>query len=166
MHMLMYGKRPTLAQLVQSLKETRAESQETVREAPAKTSRLFFVDHLRVLLAVLVVLHHVAMVYGAVLPMFYYLEPPFSSPGVIDPLAYLALLVFSLLNQAWFMGAFFLLAGYFVPRSYDRKGPGSFVGGKLLRLGIPLVLYCFILNPIAETGFWLMPSVAGMPIGW
>lgn len=158
MHMLMYGKRPSLAQLVQSLKESRPVSRKAVLEASVKASRLFFADHLRAALATLVVLHHVAMVYGAVLPMFYYLEPPFSSPGVIDPLAYLALLVFSLLNQAWFMGAFFLLAGYFTPRSYDRKGPGAFLKDKLVRLGIPLVVFWLVLNPISWFGLWLMPA--------
>ena len=129
-----------------------------VQAATGKTSRLFFIDHLRAALVVLVVLHHVAMVYGAVLPLFYYLEPPFISPGVIDPLAYLALLVFSLFNQSWFMGAFFLLAGYFTPGSFDRKGPGSFLKDKLLRLGIPLVVFYFVLSPISWLGLWLMPA--------
>jgi glucan biosynthesis protein C len=129
-----------------------------VQAATGKTSRLFFIDHLRAALVVLVVLHHVGIVYGAILPMFYYLEPPFISPGVIDPLAYLALLVFSLFNQSWFMGAFFLLAGYFTPGSFDRKGPGSFLKDKLLRLGIPLVIFYFVLNPISWLGLWLMPA--------
>jgi glucan biosynthesis protein C len=140
-----------------------AATKAPARAATAAASRLFFVDHWRVGLAILVVLHHVAMVYGASIP-FYYMEPPLT-----DPLAYLALLVFALLNQAWFMGAFFLLAGYFVPRSYDRKGPGRFVVGKLVRLGIPIVLYYFVIEPISQTGFWLMPSaLTGItnPLSW
>jgi glucan biosynthesis protein C len=135
-----------------------ATGKSPVQAAAERTSRLFFIDHLRVALAILVVLHHVAIVYGAVLPMFYYLEPPFSSPGVIDPLAYLALMVFSLFNQAWFMGAFFLLAGYFMPGSFDRKGPATFLKDKLVRLGIPLVVFCFVLNPVSWLGLWLMPA--------
>jgi surface polysaccharide O-acyltransferase-like enzyme len=124
---------------------------------------------LRVALAVLVVLHHVALVYGASLQGFYYIEPPFISPGVIDSLAYSALLVFVLFNQAWFMGAFFLVAGYFTPGSYDRKGPGSFLTGKLVRLGIPVLLFYFVLNPISRIGWWLMPaSLTGItnPLTW
>ena len=140
-----------------------ATSQSRARAATAATSRLFFVDYWRVALAILVVLHHVAMVYGATIP-FYYMEPPLT-----DPLAYLALMVFALLNQAWFMGAFFLLAGYFVPRSYDRKGPGRFAVGKLVRLGIPIVLYYLLIEPLSQTGFWLMPSaLTGItnPLSW
>lgn len=131
--------------------------------ATGKTSRLFFIDHLRAALVTLVVLHHVALVYGAGAP-FYYVEPPFS-----DPLAFLVLLVFVLSNQAWFMGAFFLLAGYFTPGSYDRKGPGSFLKARLLRLGIPLIIFIFVLSPISSIGYWQMPaSLTGIttPLTW
>ena len=129
-----------------------------VQAATGRTSRLFFIDNLRTGLVILVVLHHVALVYGAILPLFYYIEPPFNSAGVINPLAYLALLVFALFNQSWFMGAFFLLAGYFAPGSFDRKGPGSFLLDKSLRLGIPLVVFYFVLSPISWLGLWLMPA--------
>lgn len=96
--------------------------------SPGKTSRLFFIDHMRAFLAILVVLHHVALVYGASVQGYYYVEPPFT-----DPQAFMTLIVFALVNQSWFMGAFFLLAGYFTPGSYDRKGPSSFLKDKLLR---------------------------------
>jgi ABC-type multidrug transport system ATPase subunit len=76
---------------------------------------------------------------------------------VIDPVAYVSLLVFSLFNQGWFMGAFFLLAGYFVPGSVDRRGPGAFLKDRLVRLGIPLLVFYFVLNPLSWLGLWLMP---------
>jgi len=133
--------------------------------ASGRTSRLFFIDHLRAALVILVVLHHVALVYGAIVPSFYYIEPPFD-----DPLAGLVLLVFALFNQAWFIGAFFLLAGYFAPGSLDRKGPGSFLKDRLLCLGIPLVIFYFVLSPISWIGLWLMPAslTAGLlpPLTW
>jgi len=109
------------------------------------------------------VLHHVALVYGAAAP-FYYVEPPMN-----DPLAFMVLLVFVLYNQAWFMGAFFLVAGYFTPGSFDRKGPGSFLNGRLLRLGIPLIIFYFVLSPISSIGYWQMPaSLTGItnPLSW
>lgn len=110
--------------------------------------RLFFVDHLRVALTILVVLHHLAVIYGAS-ALFYYLEPPKH-----DPLASLVLLVFVLVNQAYFMGFFFLISGYFTPGSFDRKGPTSFLKDRLLRLGIPLVVFTFVLGPIASIGLY------------
>jgi len=127
-----------------------------------KTSRLFFIDHLRAALVILVVLHHVAMVYGGIQP-FYYLEPPTSIPAFLVPM------VFVLLNQGWFMGAFFLLAGYFTPGSYDRKGSGSFLKERLIRLGIPLIIFYFVLSPISNLGLFLMPaSLTGItaPLTW
>ncbi len=96
-------------------------------------------------------LHHVAAVFGAGTE-FYYVEPPFT-----DPTAFNLLLAFMLINQAWFMGAFFLLAGYFTPGSFDRKGTGSYLKDRLLRLGIPLALFFFVLNPLSSVGFYLMP---------
>jgi hypothetical protein len=110
---------------------------------------MFFIDHLRVFLTILVVLHHVAMVYGGIQP-FYYLEAPTSMLGFLVPM------IFVLLNQGWFMGAFFLLAGYFTPGSYDRKGAGSFLKDRLIRLGIPLLVFFFVLSPISGIGYFLM----------
>jgi len=135
-----------------------------VQAGTGSNARLFYIDHLRVALVILVVLHHVALVYGASVPDFYYLEPPFT-----DPQAFLVLLVFALVNQSWFMGAFFLLAGYFAPGSFDRKGPGTFLKDRLLNLGIPLVIFYFVLSPISSIGFFLMPaSLTGIttPLSW
>ncbi len=128
-----------------------------------RTSRLFFIDHLRTFLVILVVLHHVAAAYGSGAP-FYYVEPP-----IKDPLAFLLLLMFTLVNQSWFMGALFLLAGYFTPGSFDRKGPGSFLKDRLLRLGAPLIIFIFVLSPISSIGYWQMPaSLTGIttPLTW
>jgi peptidoglycan/LPS O-acetylase OafA/YrhL len=115
-------------------------------------SRLLFVDNLRIALTTLVVLHHIALVYGAISP-FYYVEPPTN-----DLVAYTVLLVFALFNQAYFMGFFFLISGYFVPRSYDHKGSVSYLKGRLLRLGIPLLIFIFVLGPIASLGTYQMPA--------
>jgi glucans biosynthesis protein C len=107
--------------------------------------RVWFVDNLRTALIVLVVLHHVACIYSG-LDAWYYTEKPDSGP------AGLVLTVFLLVNQAWFMGAFFLLSGLFTPASYDRKGPRAFVRDRLIRLGIPLAVFYFLLNPVLDHG--------------
>jgi len=125
--------------------------------------RLLFIDNLRTSLIILVVLHHLALVYSAIFP-FYYVEPPFNEPLTVH-----VLLVFALFNQAWFMGALFLISGYFTPGSFDRKGLGSFLKDRLLRLGIPLVIFYFVLNPISSIGTWNMPAyLTGIttPLTW
>ena len=130
-----------------------------------QTSRLFFIDHLRAALVILVVLHHLALVYGGI-PPFYYLEPPDPTNDLVAGLVFFAFVLF---NQAWFMGAFFLIAGYFTPGSFDRKGAGTFFKDRLLRLGIPLVFFYFVLSPLSWIGLWHMPvSLTGItdPFIW
>jgi hypothetical protein len=129
--------------------------------AVGATSRLIFVDHLRAALVILVLLHHLAIVYGEGVS-FWYVDPPKTAW-----LSGLVLGVFALFNQAWFMGAFFLLAGYFTPGSFDRKGSGSFLKERLIRLGIPLIIWIFLLNPISNVGRFLEPAVwVSEPLTW
>ena len=116
-------------------------------------ARLFFLDHLRAALSILVVLHHLAVIYGAA-AIFYYVEPPAQS----DQLTPLVLGLFVLINQSYFMGAFFLISGYFTPGSFDRKGPKAFYQDRLLRLGIPLVAFVLILSPLASIGLYQTPT--------
>lgn len=133
-----------------------------IQPLPQATSlvRLFFLDHLRAALTILVVLHHVAVIYSAG-AAFYYVEPP----GPNDLLGYGLLLVFLLINQAYFMGFFFLISGFFAPGSLERKGPAAFYKDRLLRLGIPLLAYVFVLSPIACIGVYQMPDVT-TPFTW
>jgi surface polysaccharide O-acyltransferase-like enzyme len=61
------------------------------------------------------------------------------------------------------MGSLFFLSGYFTPGSFDRKGAASFATGKLLRLGVPLAVFMFLLNPVLEYAAFLMPeSITGL----
>jgi glucans biosynthesis protein C len=52
------------------------------------------------------------------------------------------------IGMACGMGFFFLLAGYFTPGSYDRKGPRAFVQDRLVRLLLPLLLYELLIQPL------------------
>lgn len=90
----------------------------------------------------LVVFHHTAISYGAIGGWFYVERPPDGSWSSW------ALVVFCTLNQAWFMGLFFLLAGRFTPGSIERKGPGAFLRDRLLRLGLPWLVFGVVLGPV------------------
>lgn len=132
------------------------------QETAVKSSRLYFVDHLRAALVILVVLHHLAIVYGEGIS-FWYVDPPKSA----ESLTGFALVLFVLFNQAWFMGALFLLAGYFTPGSFDRKGTGSFLKARLIRLGIPLLIWIFVFNPFSNIGLFLEPAIrVAEPLTW
>jgi len=98
-------------------------------------------DLLRGLCTLLVVLHHAAITYGAI-GGWYYREVA-TSPRLDVQL----LVFFCTVNQAWFMGLFFLLAGYFTPPALARKGVADFVRGRLLRLGVPLLVYGTLIGP-------------------
>jgi surface polysaccharide O-acyltransferase-like enzyme len=118
-----------------------------------------FIDHLRIVLTSLVILHHTAIVYGGGGSWYWRQEADGSN---------MLLLMFNAVNQSYFMGFFFLLAGYYTPRSFERKGVRRFLADRFLRLGLPLVAYFFILSPmtiaLARTseghpfwsGWWLM----------
>lgn len=107
----------------------------------SSASRTDFLDRIRVALTALVILHHAAIMFGA--PGGWYLTIPTSSLAEKLPFA-----VFVSVNQAFFMGFFFLLAGYFSAMSYERKGSARFARDRLLRLGIPLLVYGFVLGPL------------------
>jgi fucose 4-O-acetylase-like acetyltransferase len=59
------------------------------------------------------------------------------------------------------MGVFFMVAGYFTPGSFDRKGAGSFLGSRIVRLGIPLIFFALVLNPLSITGWFFVADFLG-----
>ncbi|OHB64769.1 MAG: hypothetical protein A2168_08085, partial [Planctomycetes bacterium RBG_13_50_24] len=68
--------------------------------------------------------------------------------GQADTLSSILLTWHNAVIQAFSMGLFFMIAGYFTPSSYDHNGSRQFIKGRLLRLGIPLLCYDFIIGPL------------------
>jgi peptidoglycan/LPS O-acetylase OafA/YrhL len=134
---------------------TRVDANESPGTSPPR-SRDLYIDRLRSIMTAFVILHHTAITYGAIGGWFWYeLKPSRAISSQI-------LVEFCAINQAYFMGFFFLLAGYFTPASLERKGYARFIGDRFLRLGIPLLAFIVILGPLtaaiahfADTGrFW------------
>src|SRR5580692_8709390 len=119
-------------------------------------TRDFYIDRLRSVMTAIVILHHTAITYGAIGGWFWREVPPSRTPSSI------LLILFCTTNQAYFMGFFFLLAGYFTPASLERKGYGQFIADRFLRLGLPLLGFGLLLGPLTEgmvsaaqgDGFW------------
>lgn len=109
--------------------------------SPPSTDRLLFIDNLRWLMIVLVVTVHAAVTYSKV-GSWYYTEPAKLSSFVL-----LAFVFYETHLQAFFMGLLFLIAGYFVPGSFDRKGAGRFLTDRAMRLGVPTAIYALVVHP-------------------
>jgi surface polysaccharide O-acyltransferase-like enzyme len=102
--------------------------------------KILYIDHLKVVLTVLVIMHHACVTYGA--PGGWYYSEKTTLLGAL-----LSMTVFVAVNQAFFMGFFFFLSALFIPSSYDKKGPAKFLADRLIRLGLPLVFYSLVLSP-------------------
>ena len=100
----------------------------------SQIKRFFYLDNIRIYLTILVILHHATLAYGG-------------NGGwdihdqITDDISPILFTFFNALNQSYFMTTFFLLAGYFTPRSLERKGSKNFLVDRLIRLGIPLLVY-------------------------
>ncbi|MGW6499509.1 acyltransferase family protein [Nonomuraea angiospora] len=132
----------------------------TVDDATPTAGRLYFVDRVRVLLTMLVVLHHVALTYGS-FALWYYHEPTMRTPPPPANEWGRLLDLFLLLNQTYFMGLFFLISAYFVPGAHDRKGAGRFLAERALRLGIPLLVTVFVVVPLAKLPLFRWEAARG-----
>ncbi len=62
----------------------------------------------------------------------------------------LAFAAWHMFLQSFFMGLLFFIAGFFVPASFDRKGPAKFLRDRAFRLGWPVLFYMFVLGPVTE----------------
>ena len=119
--------------------------------------RLYFVDNLRIFLISLVVLHHLSITYGAPGSWYYNESQP-------EGLLILPLAMFVATNQAFFMGLFFLISAYFTEKSFAGKSTGTFLSGRLLRLGVPLLLFFFLISPL--TVYFIEVQLRGTDISF
>ncbi|MBN1507206.1 MAG: acyltransferase family protein [Sedimentisphaerales bacterium] len=103
-------------------------------------SRLLYIDNLRTVMIVMVVLVHLSVTYGGE-GSWYYKE------GRADTVTTVVLTLHNGASQSFFMGLLFLLSAYFTVASFDRKGPGPFLRDRFLRLGIPLLCFEFLIHP-------------------
>ena len=118
--------------------------------------RIEFLGRYKGFLAVLVVLIHTGITYGAVGSWL------FTEQHEVVWLKVLTTCIGSL-SQSFVLGSFFFVSAYFLPRSLERKGPARFFLDRLLKLGIPYVLYYFLVMPALVT---LAERAKGNPIAF
>jgi len=114
---------------------------EREKEHNSKSPRLAYIENLRILLTALVVIVHLACSYGGP-GGWIYIEKGAGFATVLP------LTVLNATSQSFFMGMFFFIAAYFTHRSFQKKGLFRFVKDRLIRLGIPLLLFYYFINVV------------------
>lgn len=125
-----------------------------------KRTHLYYLDLLRVFLTILVFYHHSAIAFGAS-GGWYYVSASTTS-GITQALLSLSMAV----DQSYFMSLFFFISAFLMPVSYDRKGTKAFMLDRLNRLGIPLLVYTFLINPLLLYWLYDVRWVTGLGPMW
>jgi hypothetical protein len=103
------------------------------------------VDNVRILVIAGVIVVHTATAYVLDLAAWYY-DDELAAAGVwsvpLTPVAGFGAL--------FALGPLFFLAGWFSVRSLARRGPGGFARTRLVRLGVPLVLFIALVEPLTD----------------
>jgi len=115
----------------------------STKAAGSTPGRLSYIDNLRWVMIILVLSMHAAVTYSHLGSWYYMEDTPVSMAerGIFG--TYQAFL------QSFFMGFLFFIAGYFVPRAYDTKGAARFLRDRGFRLGLPLLFFVFLLQPVS-----------------
>jgi len=137
-------------------------------ETPKPRERLLYIDNLRLLVIVLVVSIHLAVTVSG-FGSWYYLYGTH-----LDTLSTVWFAFYQSFTQGYFLGLLFMISGYFVAGSYDRKGFGQFVGDRFKRLIIPTLIFMIAITPFIEivelgnkySGFNLVGFLSGTGPMW
>ncbi|MGP0061881.1 MAG: acyltransferase family protein [Beijerinckiaceae bacterium] len=122
---------------------TAPASSASTQALPSAARRNAGLDALRAVLTLLVLFHHSALTYGAIGGWYYHEVQPDGTPSAE------LLKVFCAVNQAYFMGLFFLIAGYLTPAAVARNGAWAYLTERTLRLGVPLLVFSLVIGPMA-----------------
>lgn len=111
----------------------------------AQEAREPWIDTLRAVAIAGVVVVHSATAYVADFSDWYYAAELDATtvPSAVFGLA-------ALLGGLVGLGPLFLVAGYFSARSLARRGPARFLRDRFVRLGLPVVAFVLVVNPLAD----------------
>ncbi len=107
----------------------------------AKGNRIYWMDNLKTIIIILVILYHAGGVYESTgMWAFFWL--------VDDPATNTISGILNLVVDIFMMATLFLISGYLAPASMKNKTGGEFLRGKLKRLMIRWVMAVFTLIPL------------------
>ena len=126
----------------------------------APSFRLPWVDHLRTLVILLVVNMHACVTYSHVGDWY---AMSAQEPSLAEKLPFI---VWQGHLQSCFMGLLFFVSGYFAEGSLARRGPRAFVRERLVRLGLPALLYMLVIHPFILLGLNPWNAKFGPPFAY
>jgi len=128
---------------------------------PARSaSRLLFIDNIRWSMIVLVLSMHASDTYSP-FGNWYYVDRQRTGFGTA-----LFFGVYQSFLQAFFMAVLFFIAGYFSAAAFDRKGLAQFARDRVLRLGVPTLLYMLVIGPLTQYFLSRTWGHGGFPHQW
>jgi peptidoglycan/LPS O-acetylase OafA/YrhL len=117
------------------------------RTAPAKPAkpmeslvpgnRIYYLDTLRIVLTILVIVHHIGQAYGPT--GGYWPVQEATRAAILGP--------FFTVNRSFFMSLFFMISGSFMVSGYERNGFARFLRNRLVRLGVPVLVFAALMLP-------------------
>ncbi|WLB55369.1 acyltransferase family protein [Bradyrhizobium japonicum] len=124
--------------------EVRIRVRKEAPGGPLAKSRLLFIDNIRWSMIILVLSMHAADTYSP-FGNWYYVDRRETGFGTA-----LFFGIYQSFLQAFFMAALFFIAGYFAVGAFDRKGLSKFARDRLIRLGLPTLLYMLVIGPLTQ----------------
>ncbi|MBJ7354101.1 MAG: acyltransferase [Thermoleophilaceae bacterium] len=120
-----------------------------------RPERVAYLDNLKLLLVAVIIAAHGAVAYGSLESAWPYQDVQETQLGGAAD----SVLATMVIPAALFaMGLFFLISGLVTPGSVSWKGPRKFARDRLVRLGVPLLVWTLVLWPGA---IWLAHLAAG-----
>lgn len=123
------------------------------------------VGYLRAFITMLVLAHHAVLAYhpfAPAAPLSLVAEPRWwQAFPVVDTQRWSGFAVLVGFNDMFFMALMFFLSGLFVWQSLERKGGGSFLRDRMVRLGLPFLGAAALIAPLAYYPTYLQSRSAG-----
>jgi len=126
------------------------EGEKTQNDTPPPRKKVEYINNIKIFLTNMVILFHVTIAVGG--------KPggAIFSPSVVSVEGNWGSILGEICtssSQTFFMSLFFFFSGYFVPKSFDKRGTHVFLVERAKRLGIPFVLMTFVIGPYIAGGF-------------
>ena len=109
-----------------------------MQESLSKNPRFYYLDNIRSVIIVVVVIFHAILPYAQACPWWYVNDPP--------PISYS--FFFLVFLEPILMPVLFFIAGLLTWPSFERKGASRFLIGKVKRLLLPFLFCTFLFSPI------------------